>query len=188
MLMRRRQFIAWLGSVVAWPLVARAQQPAAPAIGYLSLGSPVAGDVTTAAFRKGLSEMGYVEGRNLAIEFRWARNDYKALPKLAADLVDRRVAVIVANGTAAPLAAKALAGTIPIVFSAAGDPVQSGIVTNLRRPGGNITGISIMVAELGAKRLELLHELLPRAQRFGVLIVARAQQAERVRRIGVLMP
>jgi putative ABC transport system substrate-binding protein len=178
MLMRRRQFIAWLGSAVAWPLAARAQQPAVPAIGYLSLGSPVHGDVTTAAFRKGLSEMGYVEGRNLAIEFRWARNDYKALPKLAADLVDRRVAVIVANGTAAPLAAKALTGTIPIVFSAAGDPVQSGIVTNLRRPGGNITGISIMVAELGAKRLELLHELLPRAQRFGVLINPRDPLAE----------
>jgi putative tryptophan/tyrosine transport system substrate-binding protein len=176
-LMRRRQFIAWLGSVVAWPLVARAQQPAAPAIGYLGLGSPVQGDVTTAAFRKGLSEMGYVEGRNLAIEL-WARNDFKALPELAADLVDRRVAVIVTVGTAAPLAAKALTGTIPIVFSAVGDPVQSGIVTNLRRPGGNITGISIMVAELGAKRLELLHELLPRAQRFGVLINPRDPLAE----------
>ena len=177
--MRRREFIAGLGSAAAWPLAAPAQQAeAVPTIGYLSLGSPAEGGVITAAFRKGLSQMGYVEGRNLAIEFRWARNDFKALPELAADLVDRRVAVIVTVGTTAPLAAKALTGTIPIVFSAAGDPVQSGIVTNLSRPGGNVTGISVMAAELGGKRPELLHELLPRAQRFGVLINPRSPQAE----------
>jgi putative tryptophan/tyrosine transport system substrate-binding protein len=150
-------------------------------IGYLSLGSPARDrdlDFAVAAFRKGLSEMGYVEGRNLAIEFRWARNDFKALPELAADLVNRGVVVIVTVGTAAPLAAKALTGTIPIVFYAARDPVETGIVTNLRRPGGNVTGISIMAAELGAKRLQLLHELLPSAQRFGVLINPGSSQAE----------
>jgi putative ABC transport system substrate-binding protein len=177
--MRRREFIAGLGAgAVAWPATSRAQQqPAVPVIGYLSLGSPLS-SVQLAAFRKGLREMGYVEGRNVAIEFRWAQNDYSRLPELAADLVRRRVAVIASVGTAAPLAAKALTGTIPIVFYAALDPVQSGIVRSLNRPGGNVTGISIMNSELGAKRLGLLHELLPRAQRFGVLINPGSPQAD----------
>ena len=172
---RRREFIAALGGVaVAWPLMARAQQPAMPVIGYLSLG--LSKDVS--GFRKGLSEMGYVEGRNLAIEFRWAQNDFSRLPALAADLVRSRMAVIATVGTAAPLAAKALTGTIPIVFRAAGDPVQSGIVTSLNRPGSNITGISVMSAELGAKRLGLLHTLLPRATRFAALINPSSPQAD----------
>ena len=177
-MMGRREFIALLGGAVAWPLAAAAQQPVGPVIGYLSLGSPVRDDPTMTAVRKGLSEMGFVEGRNLAIEARWARNDFKALPDLAADLVHRRVAVIVSSGTAAPLAAKALTDAIPIVFGAAGDPVQSGLVSDLARPGGNVTGLSVMSSELGAKRFELLHELLPSAQRFGVLINPGSPQRE----------
>ena len=175
-MMGRREFIALLGGAVAWPLAAAAQQPVGPVIGYLSLGSPVRDDPTMTAVRKGLSEMGFVEGRNLAIEARWARNDFKALPDLAADLVHRRVAVIVSSGTAAPLAAKALTDTIPIVFFAAGDPVQSGLVSDLARPGGNVTGLSVMSSELGAKRFELLHELLPSAH--GVLINPGSPQRE----------
>ena len=177
--MKRRDFITLMGgAAAAWPLAARAQQPVGPVIGYLSLGSPVRDDPTMTAVRKGLSEMGYVEGRNLTIEARWARNDFKALPELAADLVHRRVAVIVSSGTAAPLAAKALTDAIPIVFGAAGDPVQSGLVSDLARPGGNVTGLSVMSSELGAKRFELLHELLPSAQRFGVLINPGSPQRE----------
>jgi putative ABC transport system substrate-binding protein len=135
--LRRREFIAGLGGAAAWPLGARAQQAAMPVIGYLGPGAPAPGDVVS-AFRKGLSEMGYVEGRNLAIEFRWAQNDSGRMQELAADLVRRRVAVIVAAGTGAPLAAKALTSTIPIVFSAANDPVETGLVPNLNRPGGNV--------------------------------------------------
>jgi putative tryptophan/tyrosine transport system substrate-binding protein len=122
--MRRREFIAGLGSTAAWPVVARAQQAAMPVIGYLSLGAPREGAGVVAAFRKGLSEMGYVEGRNLAIEFRWAQNDVTRLPELAADLVRRRVAVIATSGGAATLAVKALTSTIPVVFGIAGDPVK----------------------------------------------------------------
>jgi ABC transporter substrate binding protein len=177
-MIKRREFITGVAGAAAWPLAARAQQPAVPVIGYLALGSPESSVQLAAAFHKGLSEMGYVVGRNVAMEFRWARNDSSQLPELAADLVRRGVSVIVTEGTAAPLAAKAVTSTIPIVFEAARDPVQSGIVTSLNRPGGNVTGVSVMYAEVGGKRLELLHELLPRAQHFGVLINPSSTQAD----------
>src|SRR6516165_6705028 len=166
--LRRREFIAALGGAAAWPLAARAQQATRTLIGYLSPGTRDAASI--AGFRKGLSEMGFAETRNVAIEFRWAQNDLNRLPEMAADLVRNRVVVIVAVGTAAPRAAKALTGAIPIVFSAAADPVHSGLVTSLNRPGGNVTGISTMSEELGPKRLGLLHQLLGRAVRFAALI------------------
>jgi len=167
--MKRRKFITLLGgAAAAWPFAAWAQQAAIPVIGYLSLGVPTQSDVS--AFRKGLSEMGYVEGRNLAIEFRSGQNDRGRMQELAADLVRRRVAVIAAAGTTAPLTAKALTSTIPIVFQTGIDPVQSGFVASLNRPGGNVTGITTEDSELGAKRLGLLHALLPRAERFAALM------------------
>jgi putative tryptophan/tyrosine transport system substrate-binding protein len=170
--MRRRVFIALLGgAAVACPLAARAQQPALPVIGYLYAGAPEASVNLVAAFRKGLSETGYVEGQNVAIEFRWAQYEYNRLPALAADLVRRRVDVIATPaGLQAAFAAKAATTTIPIVFSTAADPVQAGLVASLNRPGGNLTGISHMNIELSAKRLGLLHELLPGAVRFAVLV------------------
>jgi putative tryptophan/tyrosine transport system substrate-binding protein len=171
-LMRRREFITFLaGATAAWPLPARAQQRKVPVVGFLHAGVPEAHATTVAAFRKGLSETGYVEGRNVVIEFRWAYNDFIRLPELAAELVRLRVAVIATPaGTAAPLAAKGATTTVPIVFSSAGDAVQTGLVASLNRPGGNVTGVSSMSGELGAKRLGLLHELLPRATHFGALV------------------
>jgi putative ABC transport system substrate-binding protein len=169
--MRRREFIRLFSStVVAWPLTARAQQAAMPVIGYLNGSSAKAFRSLMAAFRQGLSESGYVEGQNLAIEYRWADGDYEKLPRLAADLVGRRVSVIVANGPPAVMAAKAATTTIPIVFETAGDPVQLGLVTSLARPGGNLTGVTSLNAEVGAKLLELLHELVPRATTIGLLV------------------
>jgi putative ABC transport system substrate-binding protein len=166
--LRRREVIAALCGTAAWPLAARGQQPAVPVVGYLSPGSSQPRFET--AFRKGLSEMGYVEGRNVAIESRWAQNDFNRLPELAADLVRRRVAVIVAQSINSGLAAKALTTTIPIVFETSADPAQSGLVSSLNRPGGNVTGIASMGFEIGGKRLGLLHELLPGAVRFAVLV------------------
>src|SRR6516165_6913871 len=166
--MRRRDFITLLSSAAAWPVAARAQQPAVPLIGYL--GSSFADDeYLTVPFLQGLKETGYVEGQNVAVEYRWAENQYDRLPALAADLVRRRVAVLVAAGTPAALAAKPATPTIPIVFSAGGDPVALGLVASLNRPGANVTGIANLGAELTPKQLQLLHELLPNAAVFGVL-------------------
>jgi putative tryptophan/tyrosine transport system substrate-binding protein len=168
--MRRREFIAGLGSAAAWPAIARAQQPAVPVIGYL--GTLTADDEyknLTVPFLQGLKQAGYVEGQNVAIEYRWAKNEYDRLPALAADLVRRRVVVIVAPGAVAALAAKAATTTIPIVFITGSDPVALGLVASLNRPGGNVTGSAILTTQLAQKRLQLLRELLPNAALFGVL-------------------
>jgi putative ABC transport system substrate-binding protein len=169
--MRRRDFIALLGGAAAsLPVAARAQRGAMPVVGYLSAGSPEASVPLVAAFRKGLGELGFVEGRNVAIEYRWAQTDLTRLPELAADLVRRRVAVLTTPGsTLAALAAKSATASIPIVFSGGIDAVQSGLVASLNRPGGNVTGVTTLSGNLGAKRIGLMHELLPRATHFALL-------------------
>jgi putative tryptophan/tyrosine transport system substrate-binding protein len=181
--MRRREFITLLGATAAaWPLAARAaQQPAMRVVGFLRGGTPTGGAGILAAFRKGLSETGFVEGRNLAIEFRWGLDTPDLRSEAVADMIRRKVDVIVAPGfSVAALAAKAVTTTIPIVFSTSGDPVQLGLVTSLTRPGGNVTGFTDMSSEILPKQIGLLHELLHRAMRFGVLITRNYPYYDRV--------
>ena len=181
--MRRRKFITLIGAAAAWPLAARSQQAALPMVGFLNGGSPAEYAPMVAAFREGLKELGYVEGENVAIEFRWAEGKYERLSALGTDLVRRQVAAIAATSTPAAQAAKALTATVPIVFTTGADPVQLGLVASLNQPGGNVTGVSFLVNELTKKQFEVLHQILPKAALIGFLVnpavaYARSQTTE----------
>jgi len=178
--MERREFITLLGSAAAaWPLAARAQQPGLPVVGYLSAGSSRTSRDRVSLFLRGLSEAGYSEGRNIAIEYRWAEGQYERLPELAADLVDRQVKAILVFDFVTAKVAKAATTTRPVVFSVGDDPVKSGLVTSLNRPGGNLTGASRLNVELEPKRLELLHEFVPTATAVALLVNPANPNAER---------
>ncbi len=178
-LLRRREFVSLLGGAAAWPLVARAQQPAKPVVGYLGGLSRDTYAPRLAAFHKGLAERGYVDGRSVEIEYRWANGQYDRLPELAADLVRRQVAVIAAMGGDAPaFAAKAASTTIPIVFAVTADPVKAGLVSSLNRPGGNITGVNFLLNTIAAKLFEVLNETVPKATTIGFLVNPSGPEAE----------
>jgi putative tryptophan/tyrosine transport system substrate-binding protein len=176
--MRRREFISLLGGAAAWPFAARAQQPEMGMIGWLGTESREAENSRIVPFQQSLKEAGYIEGQNLATDYRWAEGQYDRLPALAADLVRRQVTVIAAPGNAAALAAKAATTTVPIVFQLASDPVQLGLVANLNRPGGNITGVTSLNLEVGPRRLELLHQLVPNAAVIAMLVNPDNPEAE----------
>src|SRR5262249_36011649 len=181
--MRRRAFITLLGgAAAAWPLAARAQQPTMPVIGFLSALLQATTAPDTATVRLSLAEAGYVEGHNLGIEYRFAEGQYDRLPTMASELLRRQVAVIVAMGTPAALAAKAATASLPIVFSVTEDPVNLGLVASIARPGGNSTGVSFLLSELAPKQLGLLRELLPAASRFGLLVNPKNENAETITR------
>ena len=188
--MRRREFITFIGGAAAWPLTARAQQPAMPVIGFLSSRSPGESASVVAAFRQGLHETGFIEGQNLGIAFRWAEGRYDRLPALASELVSLPVTLLfAAGGPPSAFAAKGATSTIPVVFSAVSDPVEIGLVPSLNQPGGNLTGMGVFNASLGTKRLELMKELMPNVGVIGYLLnPADRKGRDRKRKRGCSVP